>query len=334
MTNIVLLGAGFSKNWGAPVASEFFNALIADAEVRKNKRIHDLLWHHRKTNFEDALAELQDAYARNHEANREPLLLLQGAIARIFEKINEIFRSQDFELYQDRLTLDRIRSARWFLSRFEAIFTLNQDLLLEIHYFDQNHGASGERHWNGGSLPGLQPVGPTSNPATPWSSRTWIPSNDFSVSQGSQPYYKLHGSTNWKGADDNSDLTIMGTGKLKAIREIPLLDRYHHTFADFMRKGDVRLTVIGYGFRDEHINRTLEMAVSDHRMQMYVIDPRGAALAYEMRPIKEHQIGSARTDFEEWFQNGLYSASITPFRRLMIDESLDREVLESFLTGK
>ncbi len=332
MVNILLLGAGFSKNWGAPVTSEFFHALIADTEVRGNQRIHDLLWS-RRTNFEDALAGLQEAYAQNREANREPLWILQRAISRVFDKINNIFKRQDFELYQEHLTLNRIRSARWFLSRFDAIFTLNQDLLLEIHYFDQNHGASGERHWNGGSLPGLQPVGQPSSTA-PWSSRIWTPTSDLNVQQGSQPYYKLHGSTNWKSIDGNDELMIMGTGKLRAIRENPLLDKYHHTFADFIRQAGTRLTVIGYGFRDEHINGTLKMAISNHGLQMYVIDPRGAAIAYEERNDRDGLIKGPKSEFEEWFQKGLYSASITPFRRLMIDETLDREVLEDFLVGK
>ena len=333
MANILLLGAGFSKNWGAPVTSEFFHALIADPEVRANQHIRTLLWEHR-SNFEEALAGLQEAYARDRQVNREPLLLLQRAISRVFEKINKIFKRQDFETYQPVLTLDRLRSVRWFLARFDAIFTLNQDLLLEIHYFDQNHGGQGERHWNGGSLPGLQPIGQPTNSATPWSSRFWTPTGDLNVPPNSQPFYKLHGSTNWKSAHGNDELMIMGTGKLKAIRENHLLDQYHHKFADFMRLGNTRLTVIGYGFGDEHINRTLQMAVSEHAMQMYVIDPRGAGIAWEARIARHGKIHEKTSEFEEWFQKGLYGASITPFRRLMIDETLDREVLEDFLTGK
>jgi hypothetical protein len=335
MQNILLLGAGFSKNWGAPITSEFFNALIADRQVKDSLQIHDLLWANRE-NFEYALAGLQEAHQQNPTVNRDALLLLQGAISRVFEKINRIFSRQSFDTLQQSpggFTLNRRQSVGWFLSRFDAIFTLNQDLLLEIHYFDQNLGSQGERRWNIGTLPGLQPVGAISNPSTPWSSRNWVPTNGVTVSQGSQPYYKLHGSTNWRTAAD-AELTIMGTGKLRAIRENPLLDQYHHTFADFMRKGNTRLTVIGYGFRDDHINKTLQEAVSDHGLQMFIVDPRGASIAYEESHPKQQLIPGPKSDFEEWFQKGLYSASTTPFRRLMIDESLDREVLEDFLIGK
>ena len=40
------------------------------------------------------------------------------------------------------------------------------------------------------------------------------------------------------------------------------------------------------------------------------------------------------TEFEEWFQKGLYSASIIPFRRLLIEESVDIGVLADFLEGR
>jgi len=334
MKNILLLGAGFSKNWGAPVASEFFNALIADAEVRTDKRIHDLLWSFRRTNFEDALEQLQLAFLQNPAANREPLLLLQRAISRVFERINNIFRRQDFELHQERLTQDRTRTVRDFLTKFDAIFTLNQDLLLEIHYFDQYHGLlAGKRRWNGGSLPGLKAVGPITESTAPWSSRIWTPSGDLRVQQSSQLFFKLHGSTNWRGADSNAELMILGAGKRGAIGEIQLLDQYQRILADTLQGNGTRLTVIGYGFRDKHINETLVQAVRNG-LQMYVIDPRGTAIAYEERNDREGLIKGPKSDFEEWFQMGLYSASIAPLRHLLVDESVDREVLEDFLKGR
>ena len=89
MANILLLGAGFSKNWGAPIAREFFQSLIADPEMRANEQIHNLLWRNR-SNFEHALAQLQHNYRQNQQENREPLLLMQRAMLRVFERINDI----------------------------------------------------------------------------------------------------------------------------------------------------------------------------------------------------------------------------------------------------
>ena len=153
MANILLLGAGFSANWGAPVTSGVFNALIADPEVRGDRPMHDLLWRNRG-NFENALAALQENFRRDQQMQREPLLLMQRAIQRTFERINGIFTRQSFEL-QDGQPIDRNRTVVEFLAKFDAIFTLNQDFLLEIHYFDHTHNVQTNRRWNGGCVPGM-----------------------------------------------------------------------------------------------------------------------------------------------------------------------------------
>jgi hypothetical protein len=331
-TNILLLGAGFSKNWGAPITSEFFQALIADPEVRANREIHSLLWRNRR-NFEDALAQLQYNFRHNSQANREPLLLMQHALLRVFERINRIFRNQDFELHQERLTVDRNRTVVEFLAKFDAIFTLNQDLLLEIHYLDHVRNQTTNRRWNGNSMPGMQPTGGVDSGA-PFSGRIWTPKGDYTIPQNTQPYFKLHGSTNWKDTGANEDIMIMGGGKDGAIQANPVLKLLQEFFTAYVRHGKTRVTVIGYGFGDAHINAILKDSIENHGLLMYVIDPRGANIAYDMRGFGRNQIGPAVTEFEEWFQKGLYSASIIPFRRLLIDESVDRGVLADFLDGR
>ena len=56
MANVLLLGAGFSKNWGAPLAAEVFHSLIADREVRAAPGIRDLSFQHQRIGgFEGAL---------------------------------------------------------------------------------------------------------------------------------------------------------------------------------------------------------------------------------------------------------------------------------------
>ena len=237
MTNILLVGAGFSKNWGAPVTTEVFQALIADPEVRGNHQIHTLLWQNRR-NFENALAALQRNFRQNPQTHREPLMLMQRAMLRVFERINGIFRNQDFELHQDRLTVDRNRTVVEFLAKFDAIFTLNQDLLLEIHYFDHAHNQFTNRRWNGVSIPGMAPVGAGEFGGAAWSGRTWTPNDDFAIHGNAQPYFKLHGSTNWKGTGDNADVMIMGGGKQEAIQAIPVLRRYQEFFSEYGRRGD------------------------------------------------------------------------------------------------
>ena len=58
MRHILLLGAGFSRNWGGLLANEVFDYLIGQQNVAQDGYLRSLLWNHRTTGgFENALAE-------------------------------------------------------------------------------------------------------------------------------------------------------------------------------------------------------------------------------------------------------------------------------------
>lgn len=333
MRNILLLGAGFSKNWGGPLAKEVFTQLIADSEIRADKDMGKLLWANRD-NFEDALAELQIAYKKDPKTNAAAHDLLLRGIARMFERMNALFARQQFYLLNEHGHLDGATRPEMFMRRFAEIYTLNQDLLVEYHYMDNPQFLIGD--FNGSSLPGLAPSGQPRLQNKPFSSRGWVPSGPVVPAQNSQPYYKLHGSVNWTG----NGMMIMGTGKADAIAGNELLKTYQEVFANSLKQPGTRLTIIGYGFRDDHINEFLRTAIVGHGLKYYLIDPAGAGLASGIRNYSKGVGDDApmwkknRIPLEDWFEEGLYSASIIPFRRLLIEESLDREVLNDFLAGK
>ncbi len=94
-----------------------------------------LLTYRRKGGFEDALAHLQDEFARRRDAQTEQRLTrLQDAVSQMFTDMDKAFATiTNFEPQNDIAYL-----VRSFLVRFDAIFTLNQDLLLERHYLNGN----------------------------------------------------------------------------------------------------------------------------------------------------------------------------------------------------
>jgi hypothetical protein len=64
---VLLLGAGFSRNWGGWLAAEAFEYLLGCAQI--DIGLKNLLWKHRRRGgFEDALAELQEEYLRRCDA--------------------------------------------------------------------------------------------------------------------------------------------------------------------------------------------------------------------------------------------------------------------------
>lgn len=335
MSNVLLLGAGFSKNWGAPLAAEVFNSLIADREVRANAAIRDLLFQHQRTDgFEGALGALQNEFARSPDRARDHLLLLQGAVSRVFGRINTALGRKQLDGAQDRFVQDRERQVGRFLTKFDYIFTLNQDLLLEMHYFGQGMELMGDPgRWAGGGSPGLVAEGTISDHLFPIAGRLWMPGDPLNVSVEAriQPYFKLHGSTNWR-ITDRRELMIMGGGKARNIREIPILQRYQEIFSELLQQAGMRLTIVGYGFRDDHINQVLKAAVQQHGQCMFVMDPRGSDLAY-MENQTRNSIYSP-SDFEAWYKDGLYSAATTSLPALLAGDSLEKEALADFIAGR
>jgi len=209
MTFILLTGAGFSRNWGGWLASEAFEYLIGCTELDGDLKA--LLWKGKATGggFEDALADLQIEYARTaHPATKKRLDTLQSALAGMFNAMDNAFATTAFESTNDSRFM-----IRTFLVRFDAIFTLNQDLLLERHYLDDNVALSSARRWSGWQMPGLKLLHPNTPYFDPNLAKIALRAPDSSAFQeqgGSQPYYKLHGSSNWH-SNAGERMLIMGS---------------------------------------------------------------------------------------------------------------------------
>ncbi len=150
MRYILLLGAGFSHNWGGWLASEAFEYLLGIQDL--DDHTLNLLWEHKdRGGFEDALAVLQDELSqRGTDDAKRRLESVQRAVSQMFQDMDQAFAQATLEpKFQGELTLTR------FLVRFDAIFTLNQDTLLEHHYL-HNAGLISSRRWNGYQVPGMR----------------------------------------------------------------------------------------------------------------------------------------------------------------------------------
>jgi hypothetical protein len=266
--HVLLLGAGFSRNWGGWLASELvgeLSGLLVDRPwLCEMLRVYQ--------NFERTYAERYEAAhkARNNKLALEDVARLQRAILDTFAAMNAGFARRhglDFSWSPERSIVS-------FLARFDAIFTLNQDLLLEAHYrgIEKLHRG----RWADGCVyPGIT------------STNGWVTANaterirarrnvgkGVDYEQRQQPIFKLHGSVDWQNSDGQPVLVI-GTGKETAIAGSDLLRQYHEQFAKYLCKGQTRLMVIGYSFSEPHINKVLRDAATTSAMQMYVVDPAG-----------------------------------------------------------
>jgi hypothetical protein len=223
MGRFLLIGAGFTRNWGGPVASEMFDLLIGRKPINEMPMLRDALVRHReRRGFEAALGEIQAEYERSPSAqNLAHLRGFQDAIAEVFADLDSALSYATFDFQAPPDNSDALVK---FLTAFDAIFTLNQDLILERHYLQsiKISLASGNR-WIGWVFPGMQ-AQPPANPglADPAKDR-WSPKPpaEFRVSPNLQPVFKLHGSATW--FDATGQIMVMGYNKLTTIRSQQIL---------------------------------------------------------------------------------------------------------------
>jgi hypothetical protein len=263
MTHVLLTGAGFSRNWGGMLAADVFQYLLGCSEV--DDELRRLLW--RDRSFEDVLAALQ--LATDAESKRRHNLLT-SALVGMFNGMGQAFMQREFEF---RSPPDVRYSLTSFLMRFDAIFTLNQDTLLEQKYVP----LVGPPTWGRAHLPGTKYLG---NPALSGSIYDRIAPlepnpGEFRLSPGIQPYIKLHGSCNWNDGPSGWRILIMGGQKAVSISRFPILAWYHQEFRNVLMRPGARLMVIGYSFSDAHINEAIMEAIKHSDLKIFIVDPLG-----------------------------------------------------------
>ena len=306
MAHMLLLGAGFSRNWGGQLASEVFDYLIGLPDIRGDEYLRGLLWANRNNGgFENALAEVQAAYARDPRRYADPMRRLQGAVSTVFNGMNQAFfvrPTMEFQQYQERML-------RTFLFRFDAIFTLNQDVLLEHHYF-RHVDLPAVRNWNGAQLPGMRRIPNQEYVHDPsWGKDIWVPLDpaQFHVEPRSQPCFKLHGSSNWRDAQ-GGQLFVIGGDKSRAIQSHAVLAWSFNKFREYIAGPNAKLMVIGYGFRDSHVNEVIIEAVENRGLQFFVIDRLGSDVVRHANPSFGGAI-YAPDALDDAFRRGLIGAS-------------------------
>jgi len=265
---VLLTGAGWSRNWGAQLASEIWSSLIGHARIRSNARVRDLLLAEQA--FEIALGKTHvTPFAAG---DREDI---ENAVLDIFVAMDREIARPDHDpwinIYKVQQLLFRFFGQRNAGNSVGYLFTLNQDLFFERHLYNE-HVASAPR----GALPGL-----VTRPGQRWFGTnigaydptfTMAPLADPKTQgqlQNQMNVIKLHGSFNWR-SDDGANMMVVGTDKTAAIASMPLLSWYADIFRAVLGAGDVRLMIVGYGFADEHINAVIADAVEQHGLSVFI----------------------------------------------------------------
>lgn len=300
--NILLLGAGFTKNFGGLLASEMWAEIFNNEVIQAKPRIKKLMLN----NFDyesiyysvlEGLRDQNDLFS-SVEFTAEEKIAIKVATRAAYDCIDEILINQVNNSRRWSNTVNNLLYEFGISNNNGFIFTLNQDLFIERFYQNPRKNPSLKFYNARISIPGIDkyPVwfmGEEGNPfkSTPTEEEfklfytlkddEYYPlpnKNEFDLrkdsllKEGSYFLIKLHGSYNWKSSD-GSDMMVIGRGKSEQIHKEPLLTYYYDLFKEVLFQDQRRLLVIGYGFGDEHINSVLSEAVRKHRLKIYVLSP-------------------------------------------------------------
>ena len=286
--NILLTGAGFTKNFGAYLASEMWSEIFNTPYIQAQPKIKDLMWD------DDFDYDYESIYYSIMEGSYTPdeKEAIDEAVKVAYENIDTILRKYSFRTpYPNEL-----RNVFELIWRFNEtsdksfIFTLNQDLFFERLYDGDRlfiPGIKNNSHWFTSYF--RDELAISDYCQLPNEERLIYIKRDI-LSDRKFILIKLHGSYNWKSFDGSQKMVI-GRGKTEQIQKEPLLNCYFEIFKEVLFKDSRHLLIIGYGFGDDHINGIIAEAVRDYRLKIFVISPSSPD-KFKNELIKEKKFGS------------------------------------------
>lgn len=274
----VLTGAGFSKNFGGFLGSEMWSQIFNNRKIQYDPDLREIL----KDDY-----DYESVYSKTFDSklSEEKKQVMRDVVLEAYKRLDDSLKSWVFNdsspypvnPYLLSKVLGQVYSSAHPLKSF--LFTLNQDLFME-------------RQWGYGS-PGVPRFALAQNNLSGQEFKVTdfveLPRDDIEnrIQRGINDhaglqYVKLHGSYGWKSSDGLNQL-VVGTNKESLIQNEPLLQGYFNLFANTIKEGNKKVLIIGYGFRDAHINALLLEGVEKHGLEIYIISTQAPAdLRYQI----------------------------------------------------
>lgn len=261
---VLLLGAGFTRNFGAPLAADLWALLFSHPDLRRHAPIHDLL--RSQFDFETVYHEVMTGNFQLAERRA-----MEKAIQDTYDYVDSIVQGVGRnihapDIYRVQAFLNAFAGIR---GRPGFIFSLNQDLFIERYFCNGTrpvlpHIPSG-RDWftsDGAYAAYLGMQALISDALSP---------SLASIGPDSLYYVKLHGSSNWFSTAGTRQMVI-GRAKEAQIGGDSLLSFYADLFRKVLVEGTRRVLCLGYSFRDDHINNVLADSV-DSGVEIFILGP-------------------------------------------------------------
>ena len=348
----MLTGAGFTNNFGSHLAHEVWAEIFNDKNIQKYPEIINSLYN-TQINIDNAITSHQFDYeaayhqiiygkydgGKYHPYKKEVKDAFKGVIKLIYERIDDIVRNHMLtdrvgtygKFPEDTNIYDLVRSFD-IDTKENYIFTINQDIFIERHIklgFYIPGFPVNERATNIFGLEKNKQLDDKHYYYVPNLSTSVIKIEDRANKDNHLFYIKLHGSCNWfKSIKDSSEhVMIIGYNKIKQSKGEPLLNYYHDVFTDVVNKGDVNILIIGYGFKDDNINKILKNAVYNNGLRLHVINPAPINKFYEFN---QYPLVSENLKLRRWIEDGLKGYYPYKLSDIMANDILFNTLKENF----
>jgi hypothetical protein len=215
-----------------------------------------------------------------------------------------------------------------FLSQFDAIFTLNQDTLLETLYASPVRWSE---RWHGSYLPYMKFIEEPPQPYIFMLREAMTQDSKFITHENDQPIYKLHGSYNWFAEPKGERLLVMGGNKTASIGTFHVLARYQAEFQAMLSQPDTYLMIIGYGFGDPHINGAIQTG-ANKGLRILIVDTLGVDVIDKRNA--RAQIPEPVIDLMQALMPRIIGASRRPVNEIINSDAVENEKVMRFFEGQ
>jgi hypothetical protein len=271
---VLLTGAGFSKDFGGYLSLEMWSVIFSQPEIGRHPELRMYLLG--EFNYERAY----NAVLQGEQFPPEVKSDFSTAVKRSYQQMHTAFYEQGIRIPATGVCNAIVGTFAGAGSKERGfVFTLNQDLFMERFFTNGSHSLYDMR------IPGVSNYdcfGYRLPEKQTEEHRYKLPDEDkvrsLELSYWNDPtyghfnYLKLHGSQWWESAAGSS-VMVIGSEKAGLIEKEPYL-RWTHTIFDKVLSGpDCDLVVIGYGFGDVHINAVIARAISSFGLKLHVVSP-------------------------------------------------------------
>jgi hypothetical protein len=270
---ILLTGAGFTKNFGGFLANEMWAKIFNCREVQKKPVLKNILLN--DFDYESAYHKVYDGDYSGDEKKA-----INTAILKAYKKLDDI--AQNYIPANNASKAEVLSGAKKIIDRLASedginfFFTLNQDLFVERMISGTNMPITTPympRFFIPNSIDSQLPINDADFKTVPTQDELDITKHATPLSPNEFHYIKLHGSFGWK-ASDRSNKLVIGRNKENQIANEPLLSWYFFDlFRQVLFQRERKLFIIGYGFRDDHINKVIAEAIRQHGSKLYILSP-------------------------------------------------------------